>query len=271
MSSRLNARVKYLCPPVALDAVRWCRAMLRYPSLKPVLDRNRAWSGRHAGERVYVIGNGPSAGAFDRRHLQGHKTIVMNAFHHAPWKDEVDIVAHCLGEPRSSTAWDVEDLRRCVTGTRAQSYWLHESSRGALTGLPADKALHYVMPCIEAPFASDRHVALHRPVLGYQTTAQLAIEVAIYMGFTEIVLVGFDHDWLANPDYSRHFYSTDRDSADMLHQFTYLQIVRIIDRMWSLYYKLQAVAAHRGVKITNAAPGSYLDVFPRVDLGKVAA
>ncbi len=268
MSPRLSARIKYFVPAAALDTARWCRAMLRYPALRPVLRPNRAWEGRHAGERVYVIGNGPAAASFDRANFVGHKTIVMNSFHRADWKDEVDIVAHCLGEPRSSSAWDGADIAQCIAGTRAASYWLHESSRGALPGLPDGKPLHYVMPCLEAPFASDRRIALDGPALGYQTTAQLAIEVAIYMGFSEIVLVGFDHDWLANPDYSRHFYATDRDRTDRLSEFSYLDIVRIIDRMWSIYYKLRTIAERGGVKIINAAPSSYLDVFPRVDMSE---
>jgi hypothetical protein len=199
--------------------------------------------------------------SFDRSQLRGQRAIVMNSFDRAEWKAEVDIVAHCLGEPRLSPAWT--SPCETINGTASASYWLHFSSLRQFPSLPVDKKLHYVLTGYGPHVWGSREVRLHRVTLGYQTTAQLAIMVGLYMGFKDIILLGFDHDWLASPDFSRHFYSPARDASDFLHTYSYYNIVTFIFRMWEIYYALRSAAEVHGAIIRNMTPNSYLDVFPR--------
>jgi hypothetical protein len=224
------------------------------------LATNIFWRDAFSGERVYVVGNGPTLLSFDRRAFRGQRLIVMNSFHHAEWKREVDIVAHCIGEPRLSPSWS--DPTETINGTDSASYWLHFSSCGQFPSVTPDKKLHYVLSGYGPHIHGHRQLRLHRVSLAYQTTAQLAIMVALYMGFKDIILLGFDHDWLATPDFSRHFYSSQRDPSDTLHTFTYHQILTVVLRMWEIYYALQSAAEAHGATIRNATPNSYLDVFP---------
>ena len=85
------------------------------------------------------------------------------------------------------------------------------------------------------------------------------------MGFGRIVLLGFDHDWLASPKYSRHFYSNDKDGSDIIGTLNYLDIIEMGRRMWTIYYKLKGIARSHGATIYNMTKDSYLDVFERID------
>jgi hypothetical protein len=189
----------------------------------------------------------------------------MNSFDRADWKDDVEIVAHCLGEPRKSSSWGGH-ISGSINGTKSASYWLHLSSKGYLHSIDHGKNLNYVLPVFEPGIYPNRKIELHFPTLAYQTTAQLAILVALYMGFSEIFLLGFDHDWLASPKYSKHFYSNDKDPEDTLDRFTYLGIIDFTKRMWNIYYKLQEISEIHNAKIYNMTENSYLDVFKRVAL-----
>lgn len=253
--------IEYAVPALVLDCIRAARALATTARFRPAVLGNRVWQDRYPGEVVYVLGNGPSLAALDRTVLRGQKVIVMNSFDRAFWKHEVDIVAHCIGEPRDSPSWSAEEILSNIVGTNSQSYWLHFSSLGGLRGIPNEKAVHYVLPTIEAGIWGVRPFALHSSTLGYATTAQLAIQVALYMGFKKVVLLGFDHDWMANRDYSRHFYSPEKDSSDHLAKMSYSQVINFMQRMWSVYYRIKAVADRSGATIRNATPGSYLDVF----------
>lgn len=252
---------KDLLPPLALDTLRALRQGLRYPGRRQVLATNRAWENRFQGQPVYVLANGPSVNAIDRQALQSHQVIVMNNFHRAAWKDEFRPVAHCIGEPPDSPAW--VDPSEAIDGTEAQSYWLNVAALGHVGPVRKGKCLHYVMAGIEPGLWGERRVPLHGLALGFQTTAILAIEVALYMGFTDIRLVGFDHDWLASPDYSRHFYAEEPDPEDKLGTLSYLQVLRFVTRMWEGYYALRRAAQAHGATIVNLTAGSYLDVFDR--------
>lgn len=259
-SNRLIETKDFL-PPILLDVLRAFRCLVRYPLLRDTLLANRVWQNAFQGERVYVIANGPSLASFDRSELRGRRVIVMNNFERADWKHEVDIVAHCVGEPRSSSAWI--DPAENINGTNSASYWFHFSALGKIAGVPEGKKLHYVLAGYEPRVWGRRLVRLHGLAMGYQTTAQLAIQVALYMGFKEVVLLGFDHDWLASPTFSRHFYSSERDSADRLSEYSYYDLIRFSMRMWQVYYALRDAAASHGATIVNKNSGSYLDVFAR--------
>jgi len=256
-------QLEYLTPPLALDALRLLRNLVRARRDRQAIVTNSTWKGRHDGGRVFVIGNGPSLADFDRRWLRGEKVIVMNAFYRAPWKDEVDIVAHCVAEHRSSPAWQADEIRASINGTRSASYWLDLSSLGQVGGIATGKALHHVLPAYEPGLWRGRPIALESPTLSYQTTAQLAIQVAMHMGFAEILLIGFDHDWLASRDYSRHFYSMRKDDTDSIGQMRYQAIIDFMRRMWTIYAAMRRVADRAGIRIVNLSSTTVLDVFER--------
>jgi hypothetical protein len=261
MSSTPWHKTRDLVPPLLIDWYRVARSYGQYPALRTTLATNVAWRNAFRGERVFVLANGPSLADFDRRELRGRRVIVMNSFERADWKGEVDIVAHCIGEPRGSNAWS--DCSDSINGTASASYWLHPSSLGYCPGVAKGKKVHYVLSGYGPRLWGLRRVKLHRVTLGYQTTAQLAIMVALYMGFTDITLLGFDHDWLASPNFSRHFYSNERDPFDTLSTYSYYHLMGLCRRMWEFYYALQQAAVGHGASIRNMTPHSYLDVFPR--------
>jgi hypothetical protein len=260
-----RAVAEYLIPPLWIDAGRALRNLHRARADRRVIEANAAWKSRHPGGRVFVIGNGPSLSDFDRDWLRGEKLIVMNGFDRAPWKDEVDIVAHCIAEPRSSPAWNAAEIRASINGTRSASYWLDLSSYRQLSGVEAGKSLHHVLPVYEPGLWRGRTFDLAAPTLAYQTTAQLAIQVAAHMGFAEILLIGFDHDWLASRDYSRHFYSMRKDTTDSIGQMPYLEIIGFMRRMWLIYAAMQQTAERAGIRIVNLSSRTVLDVFDRQD------
>jgi len=229
-----------------------------------MLKRNASFKNRFQGDEIFIVANGPSLNNFGPENLQGRKVIVMNHFELAPWKSNVKIVAHCIGEPVNSPAW--EDPTPSIDGTEAMSYWLHVSAlRNAdVRATLGRKSLHFVKAIIKPDLWSGRAPDLTRSTLAYQTTAQLAISVALYMGFKAIYLVGFDHDWLTTRGHSPHFYAeSDEVKPSDLSIFSYYEMMLISLNMWRIYFALQRSANNAGARILNLSDPSYLDVFER--------
>lgn len=256
----MNKNIKYFLPPILIDLIRLFRAY-KLKGKNKFLKQNALWYNHFKNEKVLIIGNGPSLKDIDLNLIKGRNVIVMNSFENASWKDSVKIVAHCIGEPSMVSAWSKDDIKKSIKGTNANSYWLHFTSFGHFNDIEKKDLLHYAFITHEPGIWGQKRIDLTSPTLTFQTTAQLAIQVALHMGFNDIGLLGFDHDWLANPDYSRHFYSNEKDDFDTLHEMTYLQVVNMIDRMWRIYYKLNEIADYSKVKIRNLTQKSYLDVF----------
>lgn len=91
------------------------------------------------------------------------------------------------------------------------------------------------------------------------------LNLALFAGYREIHLLGFDHDYLVNRSLDRHFYdgatipgTIEKPLSELV---TYRQEMLNNSRLWENYYKIKSLADRRKVRIYNRTPGSYLDVF----------
>ena len=111
-------------------------------------------------------------------------------------------------------------------------------------------------------------VDLTRALPSPQSVTIMALYAAIYMGFSEVYLLGCDHDWILHLNQSRHFYA---ESQHALNRDGYNEwsapgldtYFKDYLRLWKQYQALRKVAEQRGVRIINATAGGLLDVFPR--------
>lgn len=256
--------ISYLLPPVFIDLGRFIKGFLMAFSNLNKIKKNSKFKNSKKGKTVYVIANGPSLNNFDTSSIYGKEVIVMNNFDLAEWKNKVSIVAHCIGEPNSSPHWG-EDQIEIMKGTNALSYWYHISNYNEveISNASLNKDCYFVASIVPHRLWNNRmKINLSRPSLGYQTTAQLALMVGLHMGYEKINLIGFDHDWLATPNISPHFYKERKGvrKAD-LAVFSYINLINISLTMWEIYYKIKSSAINGKTKIVNLSIPTLLDVF----------
>lgn len=106
-----------------------------------------------------------------------------------------------------------------------------------------------------ARFSNDCYVKVYD---GYTITYSI-LQLAIYMGFTEIYLLGCDCSYLGDKQHfieSGHYDPTYKEAAN---------------RMLVAYGEAKNKADNMGIKIYNATRGGELEVFPRVKLEDVLA
>ena len=85
------------------------------------------------------------------------------------------------------------------------------------------------------------------------------MQIAIYMGFKEIYLLGCDNS-----------YSDDKNKQHFVESGHYDPTYKTAgDRMVVAYMEAKKYADSKNVKIYNATRGGMLEVFPRVDLDEV--
>lgn len=100
------------------------------------------------------------------------------------------------------------------------------------------------------------------------SVSEAAIQVALYLGFTNIYLVGFDHNW-----YTGKFSYFDTKKVRSYFKMTKKQLVNKVgmdserlmaqhSRMFSKYKALYQFK--NNIYNANADPDSYVDVFPKV-------
>ena len=118
-------------------------------------------------------------------------------------------------------------------------------------------------------------IDLTNVVQSFQSVSAFALANAIYMGFSEIYLLGFDHDYLAYRGVDRHFYSgsilkgVKSESVPLSELYSYEFEMKSCLKLWNNYKYLKKIAESKGVKIYNATEGGYLDVFERINYNDV--
>jgi len=103
------------------------------------------------------------------------------------------------------------------------------------------------------------------------TVSYICLQLAYYMGFTEVYLIGFDHSYtvpndtqisgmeiLSLSDDPNHFHPSYFGKGKRWHDPK-------IDRMEMAYRKAKKYFEADGRKIRNATVGGCLEVFDRVD------
>jgi hypothetical protein len=230
----------------------------------------RRWAelkGAYAGQRAFLIGNGPSLNRTPLHLLNGEHTLCFNRFNlmfeRLAWRptmyatiddrvllDSIDEVNEIIPQVRHAFLPDLHphniDFTRRIAPAE-NLYWLR----------------------LDRLSFSDR-----LPSCGInKTVTNVGLQVLAFLGFTEIFLVGVDmdyqmprdveqdgRDWTSTSDTDpNHFDPRYFGAGRRYHQ-------PLLDETLLKYREARAFFDARGCRVYNAGIGGKLEVFPRVDI-----
>ncbi len=231
---------------------------------------NEKFRDRHAGQRCFVIGNGPSLKYQDLSPLAGEITMATNSFHLHPiiskaWQPSY----YFLSDPAYFESANLSEYPQLTDKIDSAPFFVPHYASDFLNAnkvLPRERT--YFVAVWGGP---EKENWRHQPNLaevipGAQTVVQLAIMAAIYMGCSPIYLLGVDHDWLSHGGEHLNFYSeTDAASqpAGSVAGWEYRPLMESVLLMWQIYEALEKSSRAAGMRIINATCGGFLDVFER--------
>lgn len=258
---------RQLVPSIIWHCYSYIRSYGRYLGNAKLMNRNDLVKDSKKGKTVYILGNGPSLNNFDLGEICGKDVITMNYFYLHPRVNDFNIVAHCIGEPFDCPTW--VDPTQMVEKTPAETYWFSITAKDFCEKNLTNRRLHYYLTGVDVDFNFLSDANLGRPTLQYQSTSQMAMIVAMHLGYSKIYLLGFDHDWLVTRGYSSHFYNEDTEDAAVgkadLSVFSYLEMINISKHLFEIYREIKKLALRKGVHVVNMSRPTYLDIFPYSD------
>ena len=228
--------------------------------------RNRhlkQFKNRHLGERCFIIGNGPSLTIDDLSRLKSETTFAANkiylAFEKTDWRPSYYVVEddHMIRQHRDV----IRELRGFVKFVSDD--W-SSSFRGAEGIVMYPRTLLDLNRFPRFSGNASRHV-----FCGYMVT-YISLQLAYFMGFRQVYLLGVDFDYTLSHDGADTIVHNLNDPSD---HFT-SQYFQPGERR----YVPQLIRAQRAMlcaksfydanerKIWNATRGGKLDVFDRITL-----
>lgn len=237
-----------------------------------LLNRNTQFKSRHAGQRCFVIANGPSLKTQDLDHLKNEVTFVVSGFWKHPivkeWQPTYySIIDKNFFNGSEASARFFVDLRHHIYDTTFFVPLFRGRRAVKKYGLLPEERTFYL-----ASSGSPLPTFDLTELLESMYSVSLAgIYAALYMGCNPIYLIGCDHDYLANRGVDRHFYEGGTIGGNYEAQLTLAESIAYdVEmennlRLWKSYRNLDCIARKKGVQILNATNGGFLDVFPRVE------
>ncbi len=291
-AARFAAR--WLLPAGAADAIRrrvGSQAARRPKGLpSAIVAANRELRNIHAGQRCFILATGPSVQTQDLTGLAGEVCIAVSHFFLHKDIDRIDPAYHVVAPYHPP--FDFQTLRILFDGfseryddrvTYLMGHTPYEHSvwnfLGANPGCRRER-MYFVDYTDSVQLSEDD---CRRPEVWDldgrpfepRTVIYTAIQAAAYMGFSEIYLLGCDHDYLNDTTRvtNHHFYREEEGVSDAEHlsAFTTERWFKEYYFRWMQYRLMRDHLDSRGVTIYNATAGGMLDVFGRVDLADVLA
>lgn len=267
---------RWLVPPGLRDAQRQLRSRMRerrtLARSRELLAPNAELRDRHAGQRCFVIGNGPSLASHDLAPLADEVTFAASGFWKHPIVERWQPTYYCFADPlffdgtEPSRAF-FADLR---TRIRSSTFLVPLEAARAVAEqelLPAGST-RYVAFSGELREGLAGRPDLTRAVPGVINVVLLSIMAAMHMGCSRIYLIGLDHDWLSHRGKVGHFYASrtierHAEAPTRLSAWSYKLLMENQLDLWRSYEAILAVAERCGIRIVNATDGGFLDVFER--------
>ena len=222
----------------------------------------------HKGRRCFIVGNGPSLAAEDLERIEQNEDIsfgfnrIFHIFSKTTWRptyyisQDEKMIKSSLDDVNSIPAkrkfYPIE-FKWYANIHPSESTYFHLSNN-MIDSYPA--------------FSND----ISKCIVNSNTVVYSAIQIAIYMGISEIYLIGVDHHFqvsmnskgeiIVDPtakDYFSEIYNIDREKLDIPE----------VDKSTLTFIAAREYADAHGIKIYNATRGGKLEVFPRVDFDKL--
>lgn len=225
----------------------------------------KRYKNKHKGQRAFLIGNGPSLRMEDLDTLQEHGEICfgVNAIYRAYDRTKWRATYYCIG--------DSDAMINCgdeVDQLHGEDVFYGDNFH-LIRNVEQKKNRQYVHITCDAfdqnkpGFSSDITKA---SITGYCTTMyDMVIQIAAYMGFAELYLIGNDFSYIERvTDVRNHFIADYYNEIEIKNLKRYVT-QKTIDRGIRSFEKAEEYSRAHGFRIYNATRGGALEVFERVD------
>ncbi|MBT8523608.1 hypothetical protein G6735_04690 [Polynucleobacter paneuropaeus] len=245
----------------------------------PLLKFNQQFKNFHKGERCFILGSGHSINEQDLTLLKGRVVMTQNHFHVHRDIKIISPTYHVLVPKYQPKDFDL-DWEKWFTSMheglpKNTKLFMDVNSKYLIDRLNIfAKRTFFIKAGLSNIVRKRAPVDITKPIYSVPTVLTECLAIAIYMGFSEIYLLGMDLDQIfqlyrGDDGNNIRFYGSspitrnkseinlDRISAATGMDWINFWII------WDQCNLLRKIAEERGIKIKNASSGGILNVFER--------
>lgn len=216
----------------------------------------------HEGDICCIVATGPSLTVSDINLLKDNNITcismnrIYNLFDQTSWRPDYYVVEdQKMIEDLAEEIANIDLKYKFINGD-VKKYWEIEKS---LSSIPYKMVMQ---DCLSDRVGFSRNI--DRFMYNGYTVTYVCIQLALYMGFKEIFLLGVDFN------YSDDVYSESNHFKGYQKYYKDIRLNEIKpERMLNAYHKAKKIAEAEGKRIYNATRGGKLEVFERRTLDSI--
>lgn len=224
--------------------------------------------GKYAGKRCFIIGNGPSLTVDDLNKLKNEITFASNRIYTLYEKTEW-----------RPTFFAIQDDSVLENMINYLNMTIHQSKIGFISANNYSICAETIknnsnvlwMPLRFCPPKKNLYrfsMDVDRKVFEGLTITYSCMQIAAYMGFSEIYLIGTDHNYPIELDEDGNIVKSDdtveSHFAEAKVEQSAVSLPKVVE-MTRAYISAEKYSRENGFRIYNATRGGKLEVFQRVD------
>lgn len=266
---------------------------IKHPEFFRATKNNDDFKNIHSGRRCFIIGNGPSLNKIDYSLLENEITFTVNQLPRNPNFYKLKTTYHIWSDSRFfnidlTRDEDVELLnimKSVKTADNSPTVFYKTTALDMINKTQLYDCLnirYYNELFVEDLYKYlENGVDLQRALPSFPTVIGYAICIALYMGFSEIYLLGCDctgfistgMQLLDKADKSLYAYSISLNEKKRMERV--IKQTQLVDELrWYVkifedYDIFEKYTKSAGVKIYNAGEGGLLESFERISLNQV--
>ena len=240
-------------------------AFRQYRNNKEIVTRLQELKDSHKGERCFIIGTGPSLTIQDLEMLQGEVTFGTNRIY--------ELFPRTVWRPTYYVNQDHELIKKYGDSIRtidAERIFLPVDYAQQF---PGKKYSFFVLKYKEffphdAPFSTD----ISRYLAQGFTVTYGAIQIAAYMGFTEMYLLGIDHNYNIFRDAHGQLIKSNsirRNYPEGINELKNQKNLPRVEETTVAYETAEKLSRKLGFRVYNSTRGGRLEAFERANLDMV--
>lgn len=254
-----------------------------YRNIKKYIKVNSEYAGKYAGQRCFVLGNGPSLKLYDVSVLENEKVFCVNEFFKFEQADMVKPDYYLFtdsiffdtdpngndGDNAFSNELlsfvDKHENMEMFIPVQYNESWLAEKNKARIRYYYAGRSIELLQ---------NKKIDFAKVSPSAQAVIQVAIELAIYMGFSEIYLLGTDQTnifghlkaYMNSNQISDYAFDTDEKyrqwKNNLLRTYPLHTTLNGYARIFQVYDELYNYCVRNNVQIYNCAPESLIQNIP---------
>lgn len=251
-----------------------------------LLKSNLKYKDSHIHERCFILGNGPSLKTYDLTCLKNEYVFAVNDFVRFPIVKEVVPNAYVLADStflnlNESNEQDMLFSNKIVNLSTINpeiELFVPLSSRDNIKRLQWNAKLNvnYFNSYTYLYHGFNKDIDLTKMIPGMQNVVQYCILIALYMGFSEIYLLGTEQTNIfgnlrsfISDDISEYAFSLSDKEKEWKHSKltkpSLVETLRGYARIFELFDELSLYCANKNVKLYNCSPESLIQGIKKKD------